>query len=200
MRISRHAAHAEKNQGFETADILLRIPELLHVVIIGSARRTRAHSRAVRARASPFPLCTRSISSRMVFSLKFTLVTVVNNPSIISSPRVRVHIRRVVRRPCKTDERAGQLVLKLSNVVRFAANARFSSAAACNPLSAHTENKTSDSPFEILAFTSVKYSSVRGNGHDLPRDELSRSAATRFSPRAPVRRSREPPCERPSRS
>ena len=36
MGVSRHAAHAEEDQGFEAANILLRVPEQVHIIIIVS--------------------------------------------------------------------------------------------------------------------------------------------------------------------
>ena len=47
MRIGRHAAHPEQNQGFQAADILLRIPEPCHIVI-GSATARSSAVRTVR--------------------------------------------------------------------------------------------------------------------------------------------------------
>ena len=46
MRIGRHAAHPEQNQGFQAADILLRIPEIRHIVI-GSATARSSTVRTV---------------------------------------------------------------------------------------------------------------------------------------------------------
>ena len=46
MRIGRHAAHPEQNQGFQAADILLRIPEPCHIVI-GSATARSSTVRTV---------------------------------------------------------------------------------------------------------------------------------------------------------
>ena len=39
VRVGGHAADAEENEGFEASDVLLRRPELLHVVVGYCARR-----------------------------------------------------------------------------------------------------------------------------------------------------------------
>ena len=127
MGIGRHAAHAKENQGFETADILLRAPELLHIVIVGSAAGGSADG-AVRNESRLFSMHPVDQSADGFF-IKIHIGNGGEQPLDHQPPCIPVHIRGIVGGTRQPHQRAGQLVLKLRHIGGLAAYPRFSRAA-----------------------------------------------------------------------
>ena len=150
VRIRGHAAHAEENERFETADILLRIPELRHVIIAGSSARgsagraARHEPRFFRVHAADHRADGLIVKAHVRNGREQTLDE--------KLPCACIHAGRMVRRAGKANERARQLVLQLRRTGALAARARLSRAAGAARRLFALKTKHRVFHFEILTF------------------------------------------------
>ena len=149
MGIGRHAAHAKEDQGFETADILLRAPELLHIVIVGSAAGGSTDG-AVRNESRLFSMHPVDQSADGFF-IKIHIGNGGEQSLDHQPPCIPVHIRGVIggtrqpparrsARPEASPHRRSCRIPPLFPCSRYRAP------------SAHTENRTFCCPLKILLF------------------------------------------------
>ena len=193
--VGRHPTHAEEDQRLEAADVLLRAPELRHVIVAGSPARGGAQG-AVRHEPRFFrvhPVDQRADG----VGIEAHVGDGREQPLDHQPPSAVVHGRGVVRRPCQTDQRARQLVLKPRHVGAFAADACIPGAAgAAGRLFAL---KTKHLLLHVCAsrFKGFRPECARPSRASRPATAgISRFFAGRSSPRVPAHRSRALPCAR----
>ena len=127
VRVGGHAADTEKNERFEAADILVRGPELAHV-IVGIASAGTAAGGAAGDKAVVLGVDTGDkIADRG--GVEVDIGDGGEQAVDDEAPRVRVGVRVTVGCAGKTDERTGQLVLELRNLGALAADAGCAGAA-----------------------------------------------------------------------
>ena len=109
MGIRRHTTHAEKDQRFEAANILLRVPEQVHIIII-----IPPTARAGAFWCQPFPFRVYSIDQLADCLFVEVHIGYGGEQSLDHQPPC-IGIDRciAVRGSCQSNERARQLVLKL---------------------------------------------------------------------------------------
>ena len=161
--------HAEENQGFEAANIL---PPRSRANSCHNHRLTRSGSRSRSSleQGVPFPRVPDRSAPEWSFSLKLTLVTVVNRPLDHQPPCIGVDRCIAICGSCQPNERARQLVLKLRHRRSCRRTPAFRYNRRSQP-SAHTESKT--------FCDSLSFSSYFGSNHvlfirssRLPKDSL----------------------------
>ena len=127
VRVGGHAADTEKNERFEAADILVRGPELAHV-IVGIASAGTAAGGAAGDKAVVLGVDTGDkIADRG--GVEVDVGDGGEQAVDDEAPRVRVGVRVTVGCAGKTDERTGQLVLELGDLGTLAADAGCAGAA-----------------------------------------------------------------------
>ena len=127
VRVGGHAADAEENEGLEASDVLLRRPELLHVVvgIVAAGALTVA---AIRDKAGGF--CVNIIREALdVLGAEIDVRERCKKGACHEMPGVLRDLLVSVRRPGKADERAGERVLQICNICRLTAYAAVPRAA-----------------------------------------------------------------------
>ena len=127
VRVGGHAADAEENEGLEASDVLLRRPELLHVVVavVPAGILTAA---AIRDKAGGF--CVNIIREALdVLGAEIDVRERGEKRACHEMPGVFRDLLVSVRRPGKADERAGERVLQICNICRLTAYAAVPRAA-----------------------------------------------------------------------
>ena len=120
MRISSHAAHTEKNEGFEASDILLCIPDILHRVIITLS-------------AKPFRLLMH-LSNPFAQSL-FIEIHIGNcrkQPFNHHPPCIRTYLRCLMDSTRQSHQCTRQFILKLRHIRSFSTYTCCSRTAAAS--------------------------------------------------------------------
>lgn len=109
VRVGGHAADAEENEGLEASDVLLRRPELLHVVVavVPAGILTAA---AIRDKAGGFRV-NLVREARDVFGAEIDVCERCKKGACHEMPGVFRHLLVSGRCPGKTDERAGECIL-----------------------------------------------------------------------------------------
>ena len=129
--VGRHAADTEEDQGLQGTDVLVRVPELLHVVVVvPSAGRSAAGA----IRNQPLLLRVHLVDQRA--EGLFVKADIGDGGEQSLDEELVGALRRMgvaVRGAGKADQRAGQFILQRCNVRSFPADAGFplAAGAAC---------------------------------------------------------------------
>ena len=150
VRIRSHPAHAEENERLETADILLRVPELGHVIVAGAPAGGSA-GRAARHKPRFFRVHAADHRADGLI-VKVHVGDGHEQPFDEKLPCVLVHAGRVVRRAGQPNERARQFILQLRRTGALAAHARPSRAAGAARCLLALKTKHRMLHFVILTF------------------------------------------------
>ena len=124
MGVSRHAAHAEEDQGFEAANILLRVPEQVHIIIIVSPT-AGATSGATGNKAGLFLVYLIDQLPNGLF-VEAHIGDGGEQPLDHQPPSPLIHIRSIIYRTGQSNQSDSQLILKLRHLSGFSADAGFS--------------------------------------------------------------------------
>ena len=140
MGVSRHAAHAEEDQGFEAANILLRVPEQVHIIIIVSPAAGAAAGAAWN-KAGLFLVYLIDQRPNGLF-VEAHIGDGGEQALDHQPPSPLIRIRGIIYCTGQSNQSASQLILKLRNLSGFAADAGFSSttSAACRLLALKTKH------------------------------------------------------------
>ena len=110
VRIRCHATQSEQQQRFQRANVLLRLPELVHVVILVLAARRCAGS-TLRHKSALFPM--HPVDLRLD-GIVIEVDIGQRHEQAFDHQFIRLRCcqsRIAVQRSCQTDQRSGQLVL-----------------------------------------------------------------------------------------
>lgn len=124
MGVSRHAAHAEEDQGFEAANILLRVPEQVHIIIIVSPAAGAAAGAAWN-KAGLFLVYPIDQLPNGLF-VEAHIGDGGEQALDHQPPSPLIRIRGIIYRTGQSNQSASQLILKLRHLSGFAADAGFS--------------------------------------------------------------------------
>ena len=187
--VGRHTPQAEKDQGFERTDVLVGLPELAHVVFVGSAAG-RCTGAAIGGQRRLFPADD--------FNLPADGFLVEIN--IGQGGEQSLNHRPVggggggvgVRCPGQANQSPGELILQIGNMGTLAADTGLShTAAASGGLLALITKHWVIHP--VFSFIFCPESVRRWKWSLRYREWICRKAAMPFSPRSRCRRSRAPP-------
>ena len=120
MGIRRHTTHTEKDERFEAANILLRVPEQIHIIII-IPPTARAAARAVWCQSFPFRV---HLFDQLANGLFVEVHISDGGEQSLDHQPPCIGIDRCigVRGSCQPNERARQLVLKFRYIGGLAAD------------------------------------------------------------------------------
>ena len=124
MGVSRHAAHAEEDQGFEAANILLRVPEQVHIIIIVSPAAGAAAGAAWN-KAGLFLVYPIDQLPNGLF-VEAHIGDGGEQALDHQPPSPLIRIRGIIYRTGQSNQSTSQLILKLRHLSGFAADAGFS--------------------------------------------------------------------------
>ena len=127
MGIRRHTTHAEKDQRFKAANILLRVPEQVHIIII-IPPTARAAAGAFWCQSFPFRVHLFDQLANGLF-VEVHISDGGEQSLDHQPPCIGIDRSIAVRSSGQPNERARQLVLKLRHFGGFAADTGFSGTA-----------------------------------------------------------------------